>query len=164
MVLSTELWGNPVSKILENSKYLVLIGVVTALLGSLGAFGLSGIKVYKIFAELLAYADQGKVTIVAFIELMDVLLIATALLLIAFGLFELFIKEIDIPDALTVHNFSDLKTKVGSVVVMVMAITFLKFLEDWSNALDILLLAIAVTLVSAVLILQGYLAGKHSIK
>jgi uncharacterized membrane protein YqhA len=149
------------TKILENSKYLVLVGVFTSLLGSIAAFALAVIKLVSIIGKLVQYLDQGKATIIAFIELMDVLLIATALLVFALGLFELFIKEINIPDALTVHSFYDLKTKVGSVVVMVMAITFLKFLENWSNALDILLLAAAIALVSGVLIAQGYFAEKH---
>ena len=58
---------------------------------------------------------------IKFIELMDAFLIATALLIFAIGLYELFIEDIAMPEWLEVHSLHDLKAKLASVIVLVLA-------------------------------------------
>jgi uncharacterized membrane protein YqhA len=91
---------------------------------------------------------------------MDVFLIATALLIFAIGLYELFIGDVPMPKWLVIHDLHDLKAKLGSVIILVLAVTFLKHLVEWKDPQGTLYFGLAVTLVSASLIVFGHFGGK----
>lgn len=143
------------SRIVENSKYLVLLGVFVALAAAAGALLLSLAKLYQLVLSLAGIFNGGKLSVIPLIELMDVLLIATALLVFAIGLYDLFIGEVKTPEWLRIHDLYSLKTKLGSVIILVMAITFLKNLEKWENAQDMFFFSLAIGAVAAVLIAFG---------
>jgi len=54
----------------------------------------------------------------------------------------------------------ELKGKLSSIVVLVMALKFLEHLVEWKEASDTLLYAIAITTVSGTLIALSYLGNK----
>ncbi|OGW73101.1 MAG: hypothetical protein A3J81_06800, partial [Nitrospirae bacterium RIFOXYB2_FULL_43_5] len=115
-------------KLLEKSKYLILIAVAASFAASAVAFLWGGFKVIFILINLIKTYGKDLSAAVALIELMDTFLIATALLVFSVGMYELFIGSISLPDWLVIHNLYDLKTKLGSVIILVMAVTFLKHL------------------------------------
>jgi uncharacterized membrane protein YqhA len=53
---------------------------------------------------------------------------------------------------LEIRNLHDLKTRLASVVILVMAVTFLEHLIEWTDPQGLLYFAGAITLVSAALI------------
>jgi uncharacterized membrane protein YqhA len=60
------------------------------------------------------------------------------LLVIGFGLYELFIDaDIDVPDWLRVSDLDDLKTKLIGVVVAIIAVVFVGVFVDENRASDI---------------------------
>jgi uncharacterized membrane protein YqhA len=139
-------------KILERSRYLVIIAVVFLLLAAIAAFIWGSIQAVTTIIDLISSNGKDPAAAVNFIALMDKFLIATALYVFGVSLYELFIKDLAMPEWLVVHNLHDLKTKLSSVVVLVMATTFLEHLLDWKNSSDMLQFGIAIALISAALI------------
>lgn len=147
-------------KLLESSKYLTLIGVFSLLVSSVGAFLWGAYRTGDAMLLLINENDDSSKITVALIQIIDKFLIATALLIFAVAIYELFIEDLELPAWLMIHDFHGLKTKLSSILVLVMAITFLKKLIEWQHAEDTLNFGIAIAVVSAVLIAFNYF-GKH---
>jgi uncharacterized membrane protein YqhA len=75
-------------------------------------------------------------------------------------LYELFIGEINVPEWMLAHNLYELKAKLSSMIVLVMAVKFLQKLLDTKDANDLLLRGLATAVMSAVLIAFGYFGKK----
>ncbi|MBI5930930.1 MAG: YqhA family protein [Chloroflexi bacterium] len=147
-------------RLLESSKYLTLIGVFSLLIASIGAFIWGAYRTGDAMILVVTdNSDSSKIT-VALIQIIDEFLIATALLIFALAIYELFIEDLDLPAWLVIHDFHGLKTKLSSILILVMSITFLKKLIEWKHAEDTLFFGIAIALVSASLIAFGYFS-KH---
>ena len=147
-------------RILENSKNLIIIAVVFSLLASVAAFLWGGIKTLTVIWNIIKTFGKDPLSAIALIEIMDIFLIATALLIFAVGMYELFIRDIDIPGWLTIKNLHDLKAKLGSVIILVMTVTFLKHLVEWRDPQGTFYFGIAVAVVSASLIAFSHFGGK----
>lgn len=147
-------------KLLERSKYLIIIAVAFSLLASIAAFLLGGVKTISIIERIISSYGKDPLVAILLIELMDTFLIATALLIFSLGMYELFIADIILPEWLVIHNLHDLKAKLGSVIVLVMAVTFLKHLVEWKDPQGTLFFGIAVAVVAASLIAFSHFGGK----
>jgi uncharacterized membrane protein YqhA len=91
---------------------------------------------------------------------MDIFLLATVLFIFAMGMYELFIESIELPEWLIINNLHDLKVKLSSVIILIIGITFLKHIVEWTDPEGTLFFGIAVAVVSASLIAFGYYGGK----
>ena len=147
--------------ILEKSKYLALIGVVALLLAAVAAFLWGTFKTVDTISLVISSMGRDKAITVELIEIVDSFLVATAVLIFATSLYELFIGKLDLPDWMLAHDLYDLKTKLSSMIVLVMAVKFLEKLLDVKNANDLLQVGIATALMSAVLIAFGHF-GKNN--
>jgi uncharacterized membrane protein YqhA len=147
-------------KLLEKSKNLIMIAVVSLLVASVVAFLWGAVKTITIILNLVISYGKEPLVAISLIELMDTFLIAVALFIFAVGMYELFIKDINFPNWLVIHNLHDLKAKLGSVIILVMAVTFLKHLVEWRDPQGTLFYGIAVAIVSASLIAFSYFSGK----
>jgi uncharacterized membrane protein YqhA len=65
----------------------------------------------------------------------------------------LFIYKLDLPEWLLIDNLSKLKAKLSDVIILFMAVKFLKRLIDGKSAIDTLYVGLAVAVVAGVLIL-----------
>ncbi len=74
-------------------------------------------------------------------------MIATALFLVAVGLYELFISKIDFPVGVTVASLDDLKDKLLGVIVVALAVTFLAQITTWDGKTDLLSYGVSIALV-----------------
>jgi uncharacterized membrane protein YqhA len=144
------------SKLLAQTRYLAIIGVVALLVAALAAFGWGTLKTYHAVMLIVETLGQDAGITVELIEIVDSFLIATALLIFSASLYELFIGEVALPEWMLAHNLHDLKAKLSSMVVLVLAVKFLEKLVDVKDAAALLQIGIAVALVSAVLIAFGY--------
>jgi uncharacterized membrane protein YqhA len=90
----------------------------------------------------------------------DSFLIATAILIFAVSLYELFIGPLELPGWMLAHNLYELKAKLSSMIVLVMGVKFLEKLLESKDANDLLRTGIATALMSAVLIAFGYFGKK----
>jgi uncharacterized membrane protein YqhA len=97
---------------------------------------------------------------VELVEIVDSFLIATTLLIFSVSLYELFIDKLNLPDWMLAHDLYDLKTKLSSMIVLVMGVKFLEKLLNVKDATALLQIGIATALMSAVLIAFGYFGKK----
>jgi uncharacterized membrane protein YqhA len=138
------------ARVLSATRYIVLLGVIACALGALLCF----IGALAQFALVAAHALSGldtaaeiKALTVNEIFLADVSLIATALFLVAVGLYELFISKIDFPVGVTVVSLDDLKDKLLGVIVVALAVTFLSQITTWDGKTDLLSYGVSIALV-----------------
>jgi uncharacterized membrane protein YqhA len=139
-------------KFLSSTRYLAAIGVISLLILTLAAFLWGGAKMVEAIGLIISSLGKDPGIIIAVIEVVDAFLVATALLIFALGLYELFVEELAVPEWIQIHNLHDLKAKLGGVLILVMAVKFLEKLAEWKNAQETLFFALAIAVVSAVLI------------
>jgi len=146
--------------IIEKSRYLAIIGVISLLIAAVAAFAWGTLKTAQ--TVMLVIESRGLDTgiTVQFIEIVDGFLIATAILIFTVSLYELFIGEIDVPEWMLAHDLYELKGKLSSMIVLVMAVKFLEKLVDAEDANELLLRGLATAVVSAVLIAFVYFGKK----
>ncbi|MBX3064953.1 MAG: YqhA family protein [Anaerolineae bacterium] len=131
-------------QILEKSTWLTIIAVFASLLASVAAYVMGVLRTISLIGDVIA-GKPVAAELIALIELTDIFLIATTLLIFALALYELFIGKLDLPEWLIVHHFTELKDKISAVIVLVMAVSFLKILLDGKYpAADILAFGIGI--------------------
>lgn len=146
--------------ILEKSRYLAVIGVISLLIAALAAFAWGTLKtIHAVMLVIESLGADAAITI-EFIEIVDSFLIATAILIFTVSLYELFVGEINVPEWMLAHNLYELKTKLSSMVVLVMGVKFLQKLIEVKDAAELMQTGIAIAIVSAVLIAFGYFGKK----
>jgi len=146
--------------ILEKSRYLAIVGVVSLLIASIAAFAWGALKTFHVVMLVIETFRKDPSITIEFIELVDSFLIATAILIFTVSLYELFIGEINVPEWMLAHNLYELKGKLSSMIVLVMTVKFLEKFIDAKDANDLLQRGLAVAVVSAVLIAFGYFGKK----
>lgn len=140
-------------RFLENSRHIVLIGVIGTFIASasLFIFGFAGI-IFAIwdalgYPEPFSYENIKEIS-VALITAIDIFLLATVLYIISLGLYELFIDErLDLPKWLEVRTLDDLKARLLGVIAVILPVAFLGKMVEWKNGQDILWLGLAVGVV-----------------
>jgi uncharacterized membrane protein YqhA len=93
------------------------------------------------------------------------------MLLFSFGLYELFISEIDVAKdesgaenkILAIHSLDQLKDKISKVIVMVLVVGFFQKVghTEYNGALDMLYFALSITAVAVGLYFLGKVGKKH---
>ncbi len=144
---------------LELSRYMVVLAVVSSLVAAAAAFLWGTWKATTIIWSLATTGGSPQ-AVVRLIELMDKFLVATGLYIFAVGLYDLFLGELDLPKWLDVHNLHDIKTRLSSILVLVMAITFLERLVIWEKPMETLLFGLAIAAVSLTLLVFNRFSEK----
>ncbi|NTU56946.1 MAG: YqhA family protein [Anaerolineales bacterium] len=139
-------------KILEYAKYFILIPVIAFLGASLVTFIWGALKMFTVTASIFSGTAENSVVALALLEMMDTFLIGTVLFIFSIGYYDLFIGKVNTPDWLVIDDLGKLKAKLSDVIVLFMAIKFLDKLLQSTNALETLLYAIGITVVSLALI------------
>lgn len=141
------------AKYLEKCKYIVLIAVISLMVAALATFLWGATQTVNFLWQLVSYTgDQSQITLYL-LEMVDTFLIGTVLLIFSIGLYDLFIDKLNLPEWLYIDNLSKLKTKLSEVIILFMAVKFLKQLIDVKDAQDTLFIGLAVAVVAAVLVL-----------
>jgi uncharacterized membrane protein YqhA len=148
-------------KILESSRYLTIIGVLALLFAALAAFVWGIFQTWHAVSMIIESRGVDIGITIALIEIVDSFLIATTLLIFSVNLYELFIEDVIIPTWMEAHDLYDLKTKLSSMIVLVMAVKFVEKLVDVKNYSDVLQFGAAITLVSGILIAFSYFGHKN---
>ena len=147
----------PFAEAIGHTRFVVLVGVVAVLLiaSALFVFG-AGLAIWTIW-NAVQQTLQGQPSTtdltVQFLEIVSTMLKAVVFYLIGVGFYSLFIAPLNLPVALGVETLNDLESKVVSVVVVIMAITFLEHFIQWQQPLEVLQFGAAFALVSVVLVL-----------
>ncbi len=142
--------------LLNASRYLVLAAVLGSLVAALALFVYGVAETIAVVVDTIAKAEVSskgaKALALAFIEIVDLFLLGTVFLMIALGLYELFIEEnLALPMWLSINSFDDLKNKLVGVVIVVLAVLFLGAVVSWDGSRDLLGFGAGVALVIAAL-------------
>jgi uncharacterized membrane protein YqhA len=147
---------NMLRQLLSSSRYVVITAVLGALAASMALFvyGLAetAVAITQAIAKAEVSSKGAKALALEFIEIVDLFLLGTVMLMIALGLYELFIDaDLELPDWLQIRSFDDLKHKLIGVVIVVLAVLFLGYVVAWDGQRDLLRPGLAIALVIAAL-------------
>jgi uncharacterized membrane protein YqhA len=144
-------------KFLWQSRFIVLLSVIFSLISAAAVFVVGSIDI----ALLLKKAILGELSSTAYlvagiIGSIDLYLIGVVLLIFSFGIYELFISQIDIGRSdsevriLEIKSLDDLKNRIIKVVIMVLVVTFFKqvLATDYDTPLDMLYFATSIFAIS----------------
>jgi uncharacterized membrane protein YqhA len=150
---------------LWSSRFIVLLAVIFGLLGAVALFAVASFDIYETVKLVIdTYINHHhpehfhELVVGGIIGAVDLYLIGVVMLLFSFGLYELFISDIDVARAddegenkiLSIHNLDQLKDKISKVIVMVLVVGFFQKvgLASYQSPLELLYLAISITAVA----------------
>jgi uncharacterized membrane protein YqhA len=126
-------------KILGLTRYAVVVPALASILGALLLMAQGSISMVMVVIDSVSTEPTLKDTIVDVLTAVDAILLGTVLLVIGYGLYELFIDaEIDVPLWLRVRDLDDLKSKLIGVVVAIIAVVFVGVFVDSNRAADVI--------------------------
>lgn len=148
-------------RILGLTRYAVVVPAFASVIGALLLMAMGSISMVKVFIETLSSDLSLKETVVEVLTAVDAILLGTVLLVIGYGLYELFIDEdIDVPLWLRVQNLDDLKSKLIGVVVAIIAVVFVGVFVDSNRAADVVSYGVGAGAIVAALALFAFATGK----
>ena len=168
-IFETSLWS---------SRFIVLLAVFFGLIGAIILFIVASFDIYDTAKFVLStYVDHAhphnfhEDVVGGIIGAVDLYLIGVVMLLFSFGLYELFISEIDTAKddsgkenkILAIHSLDQLKDKISKVIVMVLVVGFFQKVghTEYHGALDMLYFALSITAVAVGLYFLGKVGHKH---
>ncbi|WP_018293673.1 YqhA family protein [Mariprofundus ferrooxydans] len=153
-------------KLLWNSRLFILLAVIFGMIGAVILFVVGSVDIYSVAADTVSSyihhehpAGFHETIVGSIIGAVDLYLIAVVLLLFSFGLYELFISEIDAAQAsessnvLEIRNLDQLKDKLAKVIVMVLVVSFFKTVlhTTYNGPLEMLYFAFSILALSVAL-------------
>ncbi len=141
-------------RLLLSTRFIVLIGVIGLVVAALAGFLLAVYETGQLVWYIITHlADPNlEVEEVNFIKLVDGFLVSTGLLIFGLGLYELFIRELELPRVLRFTTIGQLKTSLANIIVLTLAVTFLASLQEHEDAASVLLKGAAVAVVIVALV------------
>ena len=145
-------------KILWNFRYITLLAVFLSILS---AFTLIVIGSWDIIEAIIFYnplfddsISNNNNLLFKIISAIDLFLIGIVLLIFGFGIYELFVSEIDFANAkftestLKIRDLDQLKNKIIKVIIIVLIVKFfekvLKYSENFTTPMDLLYFGLSI--------------------
>jgi uncharacterized membrane protein YqhA len=126
-------------RLIEISRYAVTLPAVASLIGGILLMILGSIGIVLATISTVLNRAPLKETIVSILTSVDAILLGTVLLVIGYGLYELFVDtNLEIPAWLEINTLDDLKAKLIGVIVAIMAVIFVGVLVDAKSANDVM--------------------------
>jgi len=121
------------------TRYAVFVPALASIFGAILLMAQGSIAIVMVVIDAVT-TDLGlKETIVEVLTAVDAILLGTVLLVIGYGLYELFIDaEIEVPQWLRVRDLDDLKSKLIGVVVAILAVVFVGVFVDSNRSDDVI--------------------------
>ena len=118
-------------KLIGLTRFAVFVPALSAILGALLLMAQGSYEMVKVTIDAIRNGAYLKDTIVDVLTAVDAILLGTVLLVIGYGLYELFIDtNLEVPDWLEINTLDDLKAKLIGVVVAIIAVIFVGVLVD----------------------------------
>jgi uncharacterized membrane protein YqhA len=126
-------------QILGLTRYAVIVPAIASIIGALLLMAQGSIEMVVVVYESITTHAYLKDTVVDVLTAVDAILLGTVLLVIGYGLYELFVDpELTVPDWLQVRDLDDLKSKLIGVVVAIIAVVFVGVFVDANRANEVL--------------------------
>ena len=150
--------SNIFEKVLWNARYITILAVVLSIVSS---FTLLVIGSWEIIEAVIFYNPLFDESITSnndllfkIISAIDLFLIGIVLLIFGFGIYELFVSDIDFANSkfndstLKIRDLDQLKNKIIKVIIIVLIVKFfekvLKFSESFRDPIDILYFSLSI--------------------
>ena len=123
---------------LWQTRFFVLLAVIFSMLGGIALFIVASFDIWEVVVMVFqTYVNHihpehfHEEIVSGLIGAVDLYLMAIVMFIFGFGLYELFISEIDIAKGgasriLEIHSLDQLKDKLAKVIVMVLVVSFFK--------------------------------------
>jgi uncharacterized membrane protein YqhA len=126
-------------RVLGLTRYAVFVPAIASIIGAILLMGQGSLEILKVVYSAVSSEYGLKETIVEVLTAVDAILLGTVLLVIGYGLYELFIDaEIEVPLWLRVRDLDDLKSKLIGVVVAILAVVFVGVFVDSNRSEDVI--------------------------
>ncbi len=149
---------NKFEKLLWSTRFIVLIAVILSITASITLFLLGGWDIIQAIILNNPLFNQNITSnndiLFKIISSVDLFLIGIVLLIFGFGIYELFISEIDFAkgkfaeSTLKINNLDQLKNKIIKVIIIVLIVKFfekvLKLSHNFTTPHDLLLFSLAI--------------------
>ena len=162
---------------LWSSRFVIILAVLFGLIGAIALFVVASVDIFTTASLVVdtyinhAHPENFHEDVVAgIIGAVDLYLIGVVMLLFSFGLYELFISDIDVArdedgnenKILAIHSLDQLKDKISKVIVMVLIVNFFQRVghTEYNGALEMLYFSLSIALVSVGLYFLSKV-GKH---
>ncbi len=162
--------------VLWKTRFMIMLAVVFGLLGAFILFVVASVDILISLKETIGYYtgtskpdDFHALILSIIIGAVDLYLIGVVMLLFSFGLYELFISEIDVAKEqegsnkiLAIHSLDQLKDKISKVIIMVLVVGFFQRVlhTDFHGALDMLYFALSICALAVGLYFLGKVGKK----
>lgn len=121
------------------TRYTVFVPALASMLGAILLMAQGSIAVVVAIVQTVTVRTPLKDSIVEVLTAVDAILLGTVLLVIGYGLYELFVDtEIKVPPWLQIRDLDDLKSKLIGVVVAIIAVIFVGVMVDTNRAADVI--------------------------
>jgi uncharacterized membrane protein YqhA len=125
-------------RILGLTRYAVIVPAIASIIGALLLMAQGSISIMYVIFDAVVNEAYLKDTIVDVLTAVDAILLGTVLLVIGYGLYELFVDtRLEVPTWLQVRDLDDLKSKLIGVVVAIIAVVFVGVFVDTARAADV---------------------------
>ena len=160
---------------LWNTRFFVLFAVIFSMLGGITLFIVASVDIFGVVSNVFhtyinhVHSKHFHEDIVGgLIGAVDLYLMAIVMFIFGFGLYELFISEIDIAKGgasriLEIHSLDELKDKLAKVIVMVLVVSFFKRVlhTPYEGALEMLYFSMSILALSVGLYFMHKGGDKH---
>ena len=150
--------NNIFEKLLWNARYITLLAVILSVISAISLIVLGS---WEIIQAIVFYnplfdssISSNNDLLFKIISSIDLFLIAIVLLIFGFGIYELFVSEIDFTNSkfnestLKIRDLDQLKNKIIKVIIIVLIVKFfekiLKFSEIFATTTDILYFGLSI--------------------
>ena len=126
-------------RLLEVARFAVIIPSAASVIGAIVLMILGSIEIIRSAIDVVVKQTPLKDTVVSILTSVDAILLGTVLLVIGYGLYELFVDtNLEVPDWLEINTLDDLKAKLIGVVVAIIAVIFVGVLVDAKSPDEVL--------------------------
>lgn len=151
----------PVARwLLRLARFPMIVGIAAIFVAATALLAFAAVQTWRLIERLLAPGgmDLAKEDLMLLtIKLVDLVLLATVLDIMAIGLYGLFIdSRLPVPPWLRITDIDSLKQKLNGVVVTVLGVVFLEQVIAWDGTRDLLPFGLAV---GAVVVALSYFLG-----
>jgi uncharacterized membrane protein YqhA len=122
-----------VVRFIAGMRFFVLIPVIGLAIAACVLFIKGGIDIIHFMGELIiGMSEEGpeKSIIVEIVETVHLFLVGTVLFLTSFGLYQLFIQPLPLPEWVKVNNIEELELNLVGLTVVVLGVNFLSIIFE----------------------------------
>ena len=145
----------PVAVLMGAMRLVMVVGIFSLVAAATALLVFGGVSTYRHIALMISggeAAPTSREVFLASIKLVDLVLLATILEVVAIGLYSLFIdSDIPVPKWLRTDDVDSLKSKLAGIVTVMLGVLFLEQVITASDAFDLLQIGIPIALVIAAL-------------